>query len=820
MGWAAISWAQAPTAPVLNQRGAVNAVTLQPAPSNVSPGGLLLITGINLGPAAGFRATTTPLPTSIDDPPLEVRINNRPAPIFEATPGSVTVQVPLETPLGAMPIVVRRGTVNSSPARVNVVAPFPSLRTANGQGFGAAPDAEGGKLRLAVAGLGLSEPRVNAGELPGAEETAAPRQAIRANVGGFPAEVSANLSATKVGEFDVEVTLPEGAKASDVVALYAGNTAGNRVTLGAEPAATIEYLPLPEAARTARGLAASDLRPGFLALSAPRNGEGCWPSWLVDFSRNSVREIPGCPASANQNAASPFQANPESAILAAFAGPATGPAAQGVSDKVTILHPAQSDPMAVTLPARGLNIGGAPGGNLNIVLATTPPSTVLINAATGEVSEPAGPGGGQPGGGGGGLNLANLQVDLGDDVKQLVAQPVNLGQGAFGVLAVDNASAVTRAKFGILNAAGAVQSTRPFPETWLPLLAPVQAQGPGLPGGILPGGPGGPGGALGAAAAILRGATIFDGQARVYWVLARNLAKTADAFIGFPLTGNTEPVIRRLAEGTFVASCTPQTRLFNIDLTRRIAVSTGVTAEAEVKNPCSANAFAVLDLGARTLTAITLPGQGEFSVSGNSANEMSDYVYGTNADPGRQNRSDTIYVLDGVGNSTFRLDLPPEIATFNNLSPIPDMTLLVAQASAPGSNLAGGAGLVIFDIENQQAKLLPTPAGYSAVQLLATFPVSRKLLARGTRADPAGSQLLLYDLVTGNLQILANPEGVSWVGQVPNAPGQPGQQGQPGQPGQQPAPAIQHFSPRSNAVHVMGYGANRQPAGMILVRVN
>ncbi|MFO0504843.1 MAG: hypothetical protein ACK527_21950 [Acidobacteriota bacterium] len=814
IGFAALCWGQAPSAPVLNQRGAVNAVTLQPAPSNVSPGGLLLITGINLGPVAGFRATTTPLPTSLEDPPLEVRINNRPAPIFEATPGAVTVQVPLETPLGAAQIVVRRGTVNSAPARVNVVAPFPSLRTANGQGFGAGGSVEGGKLRLSAAGLGLTEPRVNAGELPGADEAASPRQTVRANVGGIAAEVSAKLSAAKVGEFEIELTLPEGAKASDVVAIYAGNAAGNRVTLGVEPAAAVEYLPLPEAARAARGLAASDLRPGFLALSAPRNGEGCWPSWVVDFARGAVREVPDCPAAANQNAASPFQTNPDSAVLAAFAGPATGPAAQGVSDKLTVLNPAQSESLAVTLPARGINIGGAPGGNLNVVLATNPPSNVLVNPTTGEVSEPAGPGGGGQPGGGGGLNLGNLQVDLGDDVKQLVAQPVNLGQGAFGVLAVDNASAVTRAKFGVLNAAGAVQSTRPFPETWLPLLAPVQTQGPGLPGGILPGGPGGPGGGLGAAAAILRGATIFDGQARVYWVLARNAAKSADAFIGFALAGNAEPIIRRLAEGTFIASCTAQTRLFNIDLSRRIAVSTGVTPESEVKNPCSANAFAVLDLAARTVPAINLPGQGEFSVSGNSANEMSDYVYGTNADPGRQNRSDTIYVLDGVGNSTFRLDLPPEIATFNNLTPIPEMTLLVGQASAQGSNVAGGAGLVIFDIENQQARLLPTPAGFAAVQLLATFPVTRKLLARGTRTDPAGSQLLLYDLVTGDLQILANPPGVNWVGQVPNAPGTPGQPPQP------TAPPLQHFSPRSNAVHVLGYGANRQPAGMILVRVN
>jgi uncharacterized protein (TIGR03437 family) len=807
---AAIGWGQAPTAPVLNLRGAVNAVTLQPAPSNVSPGGLLQIAGINLGPAAGFLATSVPLPTAIGDPPLEVRINNRLAPILAATPGLLTVQVPLETPIGVAQVVVRRGTENSRPARFTVSAPVPSIRTENGLGFGAGGRADGGKLRLTATGLGLTEPRVNAGELPAAGTVAVPRQPIRANVGGLPAEVSAQLSETKVGEFEIDITLPPGARPSEVVTVYAGNAAGNRVTLGAVPAATVAYLPLSESARAARGLTASDLRPGYLVLSAPRNAEGCWPAWLLDFTRASVREIADCPASANQNAASPFQATVESAVIAAFSGPATGTAGQGVSDKLLLLTPASEEPLSVTLPAPGIAIGGGQAGNLNVVLATTPPSAVSVNAFTGEVTEGLGGGAGAPGGG---LNLANLTVDLGDAVTELVAVPVNVGQGSIAVLAVDSVAAATRAKVGIVNPAGEVQTVQVFPGDWLPLLAPVQTQVPGLPGGIIPGNPGAPGGGLAGATARLRGATYFDGQARIYWVLARNAGKTADAFIGFSLAPDTAPVVLPLPEGAFVASCTPQTRLFNIELSRRIAVSTGSTPEAEVRNPCTAQGFAVLDLAARELAAVPLPGQGEFSVSGNSANEMSDYVYGTNADPARQNRSDTIYVLDGVGGSTFRLDLPPEIATFSNLTPIPEMTLLVAQASAQGSNLIGGAGLVIFDIENQQARPLPTPAGFVSVQLLGTFPVTRKLLARGNRTDPAGSQLLLYDMVSGDLQILPNPEGVSWVGQVPNAPA-------PGQPAQPQTPPLQHLSPRSNAVHVMGYGANRQPAGMILVRVN
>ncbi|MCX6608917.1 MAG: IPT/TIG domain-containing protein [Acidobacteria bacterium] len=806
---------QAPTAPVLNPRGAVNAFTVQPAPSSVSAGGILTITGINLGPAAGFTAEAGTLPTSIGDPALEVRINNRPSPIYAATPGSITVQVPLETANGAAQVVVRRGTQASQPARFNVVGAVPSVRTANGNGYGTAGESDGAVTKLRATGLGLTDPRVATGELPAADQAALLRAPIRATVGGLPAEATAQLSATNVGEFEVAVALPADSLPTDVVAVYLGNAVGNRVTLGAANSLVSEYLPLPANARDPRGLAASDLRPGYLTLSGARGEDGCWPSWLVDFSRRAVQGLGGCAASANRNAATPFQANNEAAAVAAFVGPAAADIAQGVSDKLTILHPANAEPMTVTLPAAGLALAGAQGGNVGVLLATTPPRNVVVNPITGEITE--GAAGAGPGGGGGGINISNLAVDLGDGVKELVAVPVNVGQGALAVLAVDSAAAPTKAKFGLVGANGQATSTQDFPSGWLPLLAPVQAAGPGgglpgIPG--LPGLPGIPGGGgIGGAFALIRGATFFDGQTRLFWTLARNPQNTADAFIAFSLAPNTAPVVLPLGDGIFVASCTAQTRLFTIDLTRRIAVSTGTVAEKEVKNPCAASSFALLDLTARQLTTINLPGQGQFSVSGNSANEMNDYVYGTNADPARQGRSDTIYVLDGVGGSAFRLDLPPEISTFANPTPYPEMSLLVAQATAQNSNVNGGAGLVLFDIENQQARLLPTPAGFSAVQLLSIFPTTRKLLARGTRVEPVGSQLLVYDMITGDLQVVANPPGVVWAGPAPVVP-------TPGQPPQQQAQPLQHFSPRSNAVHVVGYGADRRAAGVMLLRIN
>jgi hypothetical protein len=93
------------------------------------------------------------------------------------------------------------------------------------------------------------------------------------------------------------------------------------------------------------------------------------------------------------------------------------------------------------------------------------------------------------------------------------------------------------------------------------------------------------------------------------------------------------------------------------------------------------------------------------------------------------------------------------------------------------------------------------------------FPATRKLIARGTRTDPAGTQILIFDLVSGDLQIIPNPENVAFVGQVPNVPAQPGQ------PAQQ-QPALQNVNPKSNAVTMVGFDAQRRPWGVLLVKVH
>ena len=127
-----------------------------------------------------------------------------------------------------------------------------------------------------------------------------------------------------------------------------------------------------------------------------------------------------------------------------------------------------------------------------------------------------------------------------------------------------------------------------------------------------------------------------------------------------------------------------------------------------------------------------------------------------------------------------------------------------------------------------ETRLLPTPEGFATVQLVNIFPVTRKLVARGVKAD--GAQLLVYDLVTGDLQIVANPPGVAWIGPpvvaaaAPGAGGLPGVPGGPGQAGgggAQAMNAVQGLqgNTKANTVEAIAYNAARQQTGIAVLRV-
>ena len=72
-----------------------------------------------------------------------------------------------------------------------------------------------------------------------------------------------------------------------------------------------------------------------------------------------------------------------------------------------------------------------------------------------------------------------------------------------------------------------------------------------------------------------------------------------------------------------------------------------------------------------------------------------------------------------------------------NLIPIPEMNSVLGLAT---NRVAGDAGLIFFDFDLAASKLLPTPSGFAAVAPIAVYPATRKLLARGTKTNPAATE--------------------------------------------------------------------------------
>ena len=792
-----LAWAQAPTGPVVSPRGVINAFTQQPAPSQVAQGGIVHINGLNLGPPEGAKAPGTPLPTQLGDPPTEVLIDGRLAPLFSASPERIVAQVPWETEPGLAAVVVRRGGVESRPARIQVVALGPAVRTAEDKGYGeVAGRLTGQTLAIPATGLGPTQPRVGSGEAGPEDPPARPRATVEAFVGGLPARSVAVLSRERVGEFDLRVEVPPGAQPGDVVTLTAGTPAtgirvANRATFQKLSNAEIQSLPIPEGAPEFHSLVTSDLRGNFLIASDARDENGCYPSYLFDVAAKKVAKIDTCLTTAARNAASPVIAATDGPALAALVGPPQGDAQTGISSKVQIFNPLK-DPMVVELEAPAAEVRSAAGGDFEAVLAGTPPRRVTIDSQTGEVRAA---GAAQPAAAAA-SGAPLFKVDLGEGLTYVLAT-VQVAQGLFAVLVADDAEQPKRAKVAVLNNKGEVQGARDFPAGWVPLVAPRPAAAAA--------------GQVAQAAALLRRVSVsLDPEKGVFYILSRAVDNSQHALLAFS-GQDSPPKLIGFPEKWFVAACSPAIPLHNLELSRKLAYLGSSVAETAIKDPCPGVGFVLLDLDAQSTTAVALPGQGQFDADPAASGEVNDYVYGSNTDPERRNTADTLFVLDGVTLSAFRMDLPAGITTFLGLTPAPAMNALIA----PTMNRAvGDAGFVFFDLDSAEARVLPVPEGFVVVNLVGVYSTTRKLVARGTKAGQSGFQYLIYDLVSGDLLMPPNPEGVAFLGGVP-ARVQPGTA-----PGQPQAPSIlQRANPKANTVTAFGYNAGGKQVAVVVLRV-
>lgn len=824
-----VALAQAPTAPVLNPRGVVNAFSQQPAPTYAASGGIIWITGLNLGPPEGAKTEGPNLPKELGS--VKVLVNNQPIPLISVSPGKIVAQVPwdaADTPQGnLLQLVVESAGVRSrNAARFFVRREEPAIRAKGDTGFGEVDGVlQGNTLKISVIGLGPVDPPVETGA-PGPPDLASkPKGDLRVYVGGIPAHVDAGLSSDRAGVFDVLIDVPPGAKPGDIIQLYLNNRMANRVTFGSLSAPETQFLKAPDGAEL-RAITGADLRGTFVFASAARDSNGCYPSYLFDFERKSVSPLDGCLTAANRNSATPFVPLPEGTAVSAFVGPAEGDSQQGVSSKVRVWNPALDAPLDVALPAPASSLAGVGGDTVVALIPGTPPTAVGIDISTGETRSASALAGGA------GQGLPNqpvaataLSLDLGDGLTHVLTQRISIGAGRSVVAVGDDAEKPKKAKLAFLDARNAVTDIEDFPEDFVPLVPPTPPA-PAAQPGQQPAAP--------QALARIRTAQYYDTATRTLYILSRKPDDSAHGYVAFTFAQETRKKAIPFPENSFVPACTANVPIFTLELSRTLVVLGSNKPEGEFKAVCEALGFIVMGLNNQEPRAIPLPGAGFINAS--SAFDLNDYLIGTNVGNARQ-PADTIDVLDGVNLTVTRLQLPSGVASFTGLRPIGTTGLLIAMAQRTAG---GDQGLVVFDLEEAATRHLPVPEGFASVQLVDIMPATRKVVARGIKTGNAGAQYLIYDLLTMDLTLVPNPEGVVWVGGVPAQAPQPGAPGAGAGGGgagggaagggaggaggtiaqPQAAPSIyQDPNPKTNTLAAMCFDADRKPVGVMLVRI-
>jgi uncharacterized protein (TIGR03437 family) len=790
------------TAPVVNPRGVRNEFSFLPAPGTVSPGGLLRISGLNLGPAEEIRPAGPVLPLEVGDPPVQVLINNRPAPLVSVSPSLIVCQAPLELQPGTALLVVRRGESVSRAARVEIRRSVPALLSATGDGRGeAAATAAGELVRLRATGLGRTEPELVTGQPGPADPVASPADPVRVLIDGAPVTARIGASPERAGEFDIYLNPANLEGPGAAIQLIAGGVAANPLMTGKRRGSEVTFLPLPDLLTDPRGLTYSDLRGGFAALSSARTEEGCYPTWLFDFARAKALPQDGCLTLPNRQAASAVNSLVNSPLLVSWLGPLEAGISTGISTGFRILNPAVEAAVNVTLPFPAGQIVNQPDGYL---LATGPGAKAArIDPATGDATAVEPPAGGSiPGQPGVGTLIAaalrERELDLGDGKKRKLLSniPRQAANGLVALVVADDEAGTTNPQVAVLDTQGVLRELKSFPEGWLPLVPPAAPQRPG-PGGVTPAAPPRP----------FTPAEV-DAPTRQYYVAARSAAGEASGLVFFPLE---EGAARALTapDGWHFTACTNNIPIMTLELTRRLALFGSRTPETQFRQPCTARGFIEFGFAANSpVRSYELSGQGELNITA-GASDMNDFLYGTDSDPSQQGASSTLFVFDSATETSFRMDLPAGVNSFTQPRPFPELNSIAALARTTNP---GDAGIVLFDLERGEAQLLPTPEGFASIQFAAMFPAARKLLARGVRVRGGGSQYLLYDIASSELELIPNPPGVAIAGVLPQ------QAPAPGQPAIAPV-NLERFSAKSNSFVSVGYAADRKPLGLFLVRV-
>ena len=788
-------WAQ--TRPVVLPRGIVNAFTQLPAPATVGRGGIVQINGLNLGPPGGLKASGPTLPMQLGD--VQVLINGKPAPLFSVDIGTIVAQVPVDAAVGTADLVVQRASGSSPVAHFTILPASPSVRTADGSGFGMPWGTVSARsLALSGSGLGPTDPAVDSGT---AGAGATPRAPVEAYIGGIRTTASASASASRVGEFDISVEIPTGAQQGDLISLMVGNPRANFTTFGNMAAPAVRAVQIPDGSPEFTSLADTDLNGNYLIATGARDSNGCFAGVLFDLTKRTATPIPDCLTTAGRDA---IVSPPNSNLLAALIGPPLGMPPAGISSTVKIFDPAQDSPVSVNLPAPALTLAGVGGGNICTLMPGQPPQTALIDAQTGEIgNQPCAPGGGAlagvPGAGGAGALIPNLNVD---GLTAQISPAIGVGQGRAALLAADDADRPTKVEFAIVNQqTGRPVASRAFPDGWLPLYAPAP--------------PPPPNGAPGPQAPRFRIAGFLDAAGPAYYVLANNADNSRQVFVSFPLTQGDAAVLP-FPDGWYGAACQPALPVFDALLSRSRVLAGSRDATIATRQPCTADGFLQVNLDSGTITALPLASQAQMNVGAMAA--MNDYVYSINPTATR-GVTDTVFAFDGATGSL----LPPmgpstSIAGFSaQLQQISDLNWLVTEAT---NRTPGDAGLILFDLDNQVVKPLPLPDGFDSVTTQGIYLATRKVVGLGVRSGGRGSAFIIYDLKSDNVTVVQNPAGIAFLGARGPANRPPGAPGGPGGPGGAAAlRGLISANTSANTISAVGLDAQGRQVGIVVVRI-
>ncbi len=265
----------------------------------------------------------------------------------------------------------------------------------------------------------------------------------------------------------------------------------------------------------------------------------------------------------------------------------------------------------------------------------------------------------------------------------------------------------------------------------------------------------------------------------------------------------------------FAAACSPSVLFYSLPVSRKLVLAGVPTNNVSFQSSCNASEFVVFDLSGGSVSALSAPAP--FSANG-IGQPVKEFVIAPNSIG--QSPGDTLVVFDGLGNSVFTIVVPDGVGAFAGVAAVPALGLAVAVGI---NQQPGDGGLVLFDLVNAVSTSVAVPLGFNSVEFEGAFPATRKLVARAVKPNNTGSQFLIYDLITSNINLVPNPAGVVFVGAgpAPSAPGPGGSGTTIGGPGTVSfgAPPVVHANLNTNSVEALCFDANGNQTGLMSFRV-